>query len=299
MLKAISGLGKKRVRGMASLEYASSCFFPTTWQAVPLLAKTEINHDTTLYDFGLPEGKSLSLPTCACILMKAPGRGRKEGGGARDFDGTDAVRPYTPVSDNTMLGKFQLVVKRYDAGAASEWLHELPLGSPVEFKHIVFNIKEQYPFEGKERISMLCGGTGITPMYQALHKLMTTPGDERPVTLVYGNKTPEDILLKEQLEKWAAAAPGRLKVVHVVGNRPDEPPPAGWVSTPSYTAETGWIDRGKVEKYCDPPDEKTLLFVCGVPQMYEIMCGPRTEKELKEGSVLSALGYTAKMVAKM
>ncbi len=34
-----------------------------------------------------------------------------------------------------------------------------------------------------------------------------------------------------------------MQVVHVVGDRPDEPPPAGWVSTASYTAESGWIDE--------------------------------------------------------
>ena len=33
--------------------------------------------------------------------------------------------------------------------------------------------------------------------------------------------------------------------------------------------------------------------------MYEILCGPRTEKEIKEGSVLHQLGYTSEMIAKM
>ena len=49
------------------------------WLDLPLLAKREHNHDSTIYAFGLPEGKSLELPVCACLLLKAPGRGRKEG----------------------------------------------------------------------------------------------------------------------------------------------------------------------------------------------------------------------------
>ena len=122
-----------------ALEYASTCFLPTTWMELPLVEKREVNHDSTVYAFGLPEGQSLQLPVCACILMLAPGRGRKEGGGKDDFDGTDAVRPYTPISDNAMLGKFELLVKRYDSGAASQWLHGLPIGAKVSFKHIVFN----------------------------------------------------------------------------------------------------------------------------------------------------------------
>ena len=56
------------------LEYASTCFLPTTFVDVPLIEKREYNHDSTIYTFGLPEGKSLELPVCACILLKAPGR---------------------------------------------------------------------------------------------------------------------------------------------------------------------------------------------------------------------------------
>ncbi|KAL1527974.1 hypothetical protein AB1Y20_009345 [Prymnesium parvum] len=284
---------------MAELEYASSCFLPTTWMELPLIGKVEVTYDSTLYTFELPEGKSLNLPVCACILMLAPGRGRKEGGGKDDWDGSDAVRPYTPVSDNSVLGKFELLIKRYDGGAVSQWLHELPLGSKVSFKHIKFNIKAQYPFEGKKTLTLVAAGTGITPMYQALWKLLGTAGDDRKVTLIYGNKTPEDILMKAQLDEWAAKTSGRLKIVHVVGNKPDDPAPPGWESTATYVAETGWIDEAKIQKYAFPPSEDTLFFVCGLPPMYNVLCGPRTEKELKEGSVLHKLGYTTPMIAKM
>jgi len=281
------------------LEYASSCFLPTTWLGLPLVGKTEYNYDSTLYSFGLPADKSLNLPVCACLLLRAPGRGRKEGGGADDFDGTDAVRPYTPVSDNATLGRFDLLVKRYDGGAVSQWLHGLEMGAMVDFKHIVFNIKTQYPFEGKSDICLICAGTGLAPMYQALLKVFGTPGDTTKVTLLYGNKSPADILLREQLEKWAAAHADRFKLVYVVGNAPDEPAPEGWVSTDTYTAECGWIDQAKIEKYSPKPAPGSLLFVCGLPPMYNVLCGPRNEKELREGSVLQQLGYSADMVAKM
>jgi len=283
----------------APLEYASSCFLPTTFVELPLIGRREYNRDSTIYTFGLPDGQSLNLPVCACLLLKAPGKGRKEGGGKDDFDGSDAVRPYTPISDNEMLGKFELLVKRYEGGAVSQYLHGLPMGAKVEFKHIKFNIKAQYPFEGKKTISMVCAGTGLTPMYQALWKLLGTAGDERQVVLLYGNKSVEDILMTDELTAWAKKAGARLKLVHVIGTRPDDPAPAGWADTPEYTAETGWIDKAKIQKYCFPPAEDTLLFVCGLPPMYEALCGPRTEKELKEGSVLQQLGYTTSMVAKM
>ena len=58
------------------LEYASSCFLPTSWTSLPLISRKEYNYDSTLYDFGLPEGKSLNLPACGCILLLAPGAER-------------------------------------------------------------------------------------------------------------------------------------------------------------------------------------------------------------------------------
>ena len=56
-----------------ALEYASSCYIPTTWLELPLVSRKEVSHDATIYRFGLPEGQSLNLPTCACILLKGPG----------------------------------------------------------------------------------------------------------------------------------------------------------------------------------------------------------------------------------
>jgi cytochrome-b5 reductase len=103
-------------------------------------------------------------------------------------NGADVVRPYTPISSNEMRGKFQLLIKRYDGGLVSSFIHSLPVGEKVQFKHVAFNIKLQYPFKMPltkkpltkkpltkkplRTISMIAGGTGITPMYQALQQLL-------------------------------------------------------------------------------------------------------------------------------
>jgi ferredoxin-NADP reductase len=83
-------------------------------------------------------------------------------------------------------------------------------------------ISQRYPFK-KKTISMVAGGTGITPMYQALDRLVHTPGDTTEVTLLYGNATVEDILLKAELAALEEASDGRLKVIHVLGTRQVNP----------------------------------------------------------------------------
>jgi NAD(P)H-flavin reductase len=84
-----------------------------------------------------------------------------------------------------MLGRFQLIVKRYAvpegkdvaAGLMSNYIFSREIGSEVQFKHIKFNVKIPYPFTQYKTISMISGGTGIAPMYQALHSLLNTEGD--------------------------------------------------------------------------------------------------------------------------
>jgi len=134
--------------------------------------------------------------------------------------------------------------------------------------------------------------SGITPMYQALHEIVNTPGDTLEVVLLYGNKTVKDILVREELEKAVEMSAGRIKVVHVLSDKTDNPI-LGW------DGEVGRVDEEKVKKYCFPAAEDVLTFVCGVPQLYDVMCGPRLEPEVKQGSVLANLGYTKMMICKM
>ena len=61
------------------------------WTPLPLTRITPYNHDTSLFECGLPPGaERLDLPVCGCLLLLAPDR--EHGGG-------DAVRPYTPVRE--------------------------------------------------------------------------------------------------------------------------------------------------------------------------------------------------------
>lgn len=263
-----------------------------------------IAHDVVLLTFALPNAaKPLGLSTCACLLARGQG----------------TVRPYTPVSTNARLGSFQLMVKAYPDGALSQHLATLPVGGTVEYKHMYasagppkparrpvcptpdhscprslapraprgspVNVKIQYPF-GARKILMLVGGTGITPMLQALHAILGTPGDTTRVTLLYSNKAAGDILARQTLDAWAAAHPRRLKVVHTLTREP---------TGSSWDGHRGRIDRSFLEKH-GHPGPGTLVFICGPPAMYADLSGARGEKALS--GVLADLGYRAEQVVK-
>jgi hypothetical protein len=103
-------------------------------------------------------------------------------------------------------------------GAVSTFVHNREVGDAVEFKHVAENVKVPYPFDAT-RVNMIAVGAGIAPMVQALDRILHTPGDTRRVVVLYGNRSVEDILLRETLDAWAVTHADRLKVVYAVGSR--------------------------------------------------------------------------------
>ena len=253
------------------------CVFGEDWSSAPLLAKVSISHDTRVFTFGLPDAnKPLGLSTCACLLAQ----------GGRDDTGNPVVRPYTPVSTNAMVGKFELMVKIYPQGKLSQHMDAMGVGDTLNFKHIPFNVKTQYPF-GKQKLGMFVGGTGITPMLQALHAVLGTPGDTTVVSMLYGSRTEADVLGKETLDGWCASHGHRLKVAHVLSHEPEGS---------AWRGERGFINKDLIAKYMPAPSDDCILFVCGPPPMYNALCGPRDQKELT--GLLADMGYAAAQVYK-
>lgn len=239
------------------------------------MARSPITHDTVLLTFALPDTeKPLNLSTCACILAKF------------DADGEAIVRPYTPVSTNAMIGKFQLVIKVYSGGKMTQHMNNMAIGEALDFKHIPKNVKIQYPF-GKQKLTMLAGGTGITPMIQALHAILGTSGDTTEVALILGNKTAQDILCKDLIDDWAAKSGGRLRVTHVLSE-------AG--SDSAWQGAKGFITRDLIAEHSALPSEDVLVVVCGPPPMYNALCGPRDQEELT--GTLAEMGYSKEQVFK-
>ena len=66
----------------------------------------------------------------------------------------------------------------------------------------------------------------------------------------------------------------------------------------SVQAELGWVDELMIRKHAFPPAADTRVFVCGLPAVYESLCGPRNEPGLVKGTSLELLGYSSPMVVK-
>lgn len=113
------------------------------------------------------------------------------------------------------------------------------------------------------------------------------------VFLVYANKTPQDILLKEKLDTLAKTH-DNIHVHYVVEKK----------GMFDFVApfSTGYVNAEVLEKHCPPASggEDNLVLVCGPPPMMKAISGDKAaDKSQGElTGLLAKVGYTAEQVYK-
>jgi len=238
-----------------------------------------VNHNTKRFRFELPEGDMVSgLHIASAILTKYKGPN----------DEKATLRPYTPVSDENDKGFIDLLVKKYPDGPMSTHLHNMEPGQRLDMKGPLPKYKWE---ENKhDHIALIAGGTGITPMYQLARAIFNNPNDKTKVTLVFGNVTEQDILLKKEWEHLENTYPQRFRAFYVL----DKPPQ-------SWPGPGGFISKDLLKTVLpEPKEENVKLFVCGPPGLMKAISGnkvsPKDQGELT--GMLKELGYKADQVYK-
>jgi cytochrome-b5 reductase len=179
-------------------------------------------------------------------------------------------------------------VKQYKDGPMSNHIHSLKPGDSLDIKGPL--PKYQWTANKHPHITLIAGGTGITPMYQLARAIFSNPDDRTKVTLVFGNLSDEDVLLRDELAKLENTYPQRFRAFYVV----DKPSP-GW------TGASGRVTPELLKTVMPGPDDKeSKVFVCGPPGMMKAISGakksPRDQGELS--GILKELGYTEDQVYK-
>ena len=247
------------------------------WIDLPIEKIIQESHDTKRFVFKLPSEDSTSgLTLASAVLTKfvTP-------------KGSNVIRPYTPVNDLSDKGKLELIVKHYEGCKMTTHLFSLKPKDTVAFKGPIK--KWQWQENSFDSITLLGAGSGITPLYQLAHHIAQNPKEKTKINLLYGNKTPQDILLKKELDNLQSTYPDKFSVTYFVDKADGD-----------FKGETGFITKDYLQSHISKPSEKTQVFVCGPPPFMDVnsgqKAGPTDQGELK--GALKDLGFTPEQVFK-
>ena len=102
--------------------------------------------------------------------------------------------------------------------------------------------------------TFIAGGVGITPVMSMLRTLADRQ-DRRPLLLIYGSKTWEEVTFREELEELERRL--NLRVVHVIEKAPED-----------WDGESGFVTADMLARHLPEDRMKHEYFVCGpVPMM--------------------------------
>ncbi|KAF8633529.1 hypothetical protein AX15_001334 [Amanita polypyramis BW_CC] len=288
----ILGVGTAGIGGYWYLESKSkhsetkqekSPFDPEKFVDFTLKRVVPYNHNTAKYIFELPDNQASLLPVASCLVVRS-----SDPEALKDANGKPVIRPYTPISPPDLKGELVLLIKQYENGKGSKYIHSLKEGETLAIKGPI----SKFPYKVNEfdEVVLIGGGTGITPLYQVLEHALADKSNKTKFKLLFSNITEKDILLREELDDLKMKYPKTFDIVYLV-----DAPGQNW------TGPSGYITGEIIKQHAAPPSlgDKLKIFVCGPPGQVAAIAGKKNGgKQGELGGVLKALGYSENQVFK-
>jgi sulfhydrogenase subunit gamma (sulfur reductase) len=179
--------------------------------------------------------------------------------------------PFCIASSPTRPGVFETTVRR--TGQLTDQLHRLGNGDEVGIRGPFGNGFDVQAARGKDML-FVAGGIGLPPLRSLIWNVLDERDRFGRVTILYGARTPHDLVYKDELEEWGKRSDVELLVTVDV-------------------AEADW--KGNVgvvpilfQKVTLRP-ESTLAYVCGPPIMIRFVVRDLLTRGFKDEAVISTL----------
>ena len=231
-----------------------------SWTTATLHAKRTVSWDTRIFTYKLQhDDQALGLPTGQHLMIRL-----------RDPITREAIiRSYTPISEQTKRGYVDVLVKVYfdtpttKGGKMSQAMDQIPIGHSIDFKGPIGKFEYLgrgiYTLNGQRKpvkhFLMICGGSGVTPIFQVFRAVMRDCKDSTECVVLDGNRLEEDILCKEDLDALTIQGKGRGRVIYTLTKGDD-----------NWAGLRGRIDGAFVKKHCLRETE-TVVLICGPEAM--------------------------------
>jgi len=136
------------------------------------------------------------------------------------------------------------------------------------------------PFEGPRDVFLFGGGSGVTPLFALLKRVLTYEAASR-VYLVLANRDDDHVIFREALNGWAERYPDRLEILHLLSS-----PKEGRTFPAVVTAGRGRLTNALVEDFVG----RRLSFPAARAQFF--LCGP-SGLSLKVQQTLGFMGFSS------
>ena len=150
-------------------------------------------------------------------------------------------------------------IKKVDDGVFSSWIHEnASIGESIYASHPQGNFHVDKK-DGKTKNYLgIAAGSGITPVLGILKHVLQDQKDSR-FTLIYGNRSSNSIMFREELEDVKNKYLGRFSIIHVLSRENSDIPLFHGRINEEKLSELFklWIDINNIEK----------AFICGPYEM--------------------------------
>lgn len=283
---------------------------PNIWKEVLLVHKRSVSHDSRIFRFALPhDDQLLRVPAGQHIYLRV----KKPNDTTRKVE--IMQRAYTPYSCDTHHGFIDLLIKvyfpsrdlsesngRFVGGKMTMLLENMvvdaktdtlslemrgPIGQLTYIGHGQVQWKSSNRFRKIKRLVMIAAGSGITPIWSILKAiadeyavgLLSSSREPIHMWLIYGNRTEEDILLREELETISKYMDGNLRIWHVLSSK---------TTGADWKMGRGHIGLECLQQHLPPPP--SALDSVGIEETLALICGPLPMKK-SVTAALSELGW--------
>jgi len=179
--------------------------------------------------------------------------------------------PISISSPPTKVDGFELCVRK--VGKLTEALHRLEAGDTVGIRGPFGKGFDTEVLKGKDLL-IIGGGIGIVPLRSLINYVIEYKQDYGKIIILYGAKSPSELLFKDELEEWGAEHGVNLKITVDHGNE-------------SWKGSTGVITTLIPPLELDT--ENTATLVVGPPIMYKFVILSLAAKKIPEENIYLSL----------
>ncbi|KAI7900653.1 uncharacterized protein BX663DRAFT_458378 [Cokeromyces recurvatus] len=268
---------------------AQSFFDPRVWKKLVLQKKEAISTTIRKFTFAVPEGvdEVLSLPVGLHVYMKL-----KEDINDQSEKPKIVIRAYTPSKVNQKTIEFMVKIyypyNNIPGGKLTTTLDQIRIGEFVDFKGPLGEIEYfgncQISLKGQRRhvdeISMIAGGTGITPMWQIIQALEKDNVNKPRISLIYCARSLNDIIFYKELnelqEKYGSEC---FRVRFILDETPKG---VKWEGGHGYFCMQELKDHLFPFNRTQSSTNSRITLLCGPEPMMDKYCKPLLKEALGE-----------------